>query len=100
MEKSAASDACFPSLPTIPTPIVRQETNCAVLTNVGRLNHANIVTAVSDAADGFVTELADQAGDVSLLRRGATTSHNSRQLSRQRNELGAELVETQLKVSH
>lgn len=100
MEKSAARDACFPSLPTIPTPFsVRMQTGLAILTNVGRLNHADIVTAVADAADSLAAELANQTSNIGLLRRRTTTGYHSRQLSRQCHKFGAELVKTQLTVS-
>ena len=81
-EKSAAREACFPSFPTIPTP----ETVCQVkatpskgenfkLTNVGSLDHTNVVSSISNTAHAFLGMLPDEASDISLLG-GRTPARN------------------------
>ena len=74
-EKSAASEACFPSFPTIPTPERCCQTKPVYgerdpgLTNVGSLDHANVVPSVSDTTHTFLGMLPDEASDISLLGR-------------------------------
>lgn len=99
MEKSAAKDACLPSFPTMPTPVVNLRSFNQQLTDVSRLNHAHVVAAVADATNCFTAVVANQTSHIGFLCGGTAACHHRRELSGQGNELGAEFVETQLRTS-
>ena len=79
-EKSAASEACFPSLPTIPTPErtgIRQwlsdRMEMGQHTNVSGLDHAYVVPTITNAAYALLSITPDEPGDICLLGRRAST---------------------------
>ena len=48
------------------------------LTDVGSLDHADIVTTISDTADTFFRVASDQTSDVCFLRGRASTGNDRR----------------------
>jgi hypothetical protein len=50
------------------------------LTNICRLNHTNVISTIANAADTFLSKLADQPCNICLLRWRAATCNNSREL--------------------
>ena len=104
-EKSAASEACLPSFPTIPTPESRFQMEPIMdgrmegntkLTDVGSLNHTNIVSTITDAAYTFHGMLPNKTSDVSLLSRRAPARNHSGELGSDFDELVLEQVQTKL----
>ena len=65
-------------------------------TDIGGLNHRNIVTSVSDAAHSLLGMSADQAGDVGFLRRRTTARDDGRELGRKLDEILAEVFDAEL----
>lgn len=68
-----------------------------VRTDVCGLDHADVITSVSDAADPLLGELANQARNVGLLRWRASTCDHSGELRGDLDELVPEHVEAELK---
>lgn len=105
MEKSAAREACLPSFPTIPTPD-SQSTYCRSasgiesdespdrLTDVGCLDHADVVPAISDATDPLLGVLPNEPGNIGFLGRRTSTSHYDGELSCYIDERRFVLVQT------
>src|SRR5712672_2198269 len=88
-EKSAARDACLPSLPSMPTPAAVSVSYCfaygvstkmGARTDIGSLDHAHVVPAIADTANALFGEIPDKTRDVCLLRRGAPTRYDSGEL--------------------
>lgn len=67
-------------------------------TDIGSLDHAHVVPAVSDAADALLGEVTDQPGDVCFLRWRTPACNDSRQLRRDLDKLMLEQVKAQLKA--
>ena len=92
-EKSAASEACLPSFPTIPTPKVhcqmkpKEEGEDIELTNVGSLDHTNVVSPIPDAAHTFLRMFPDESGDISLLGRRTPARDHCGELGSDLDEL-------------
>ena len=92
-EKSAAREACFPSFPTIPTPeplcqakVTTGTREGLKLTNVGGLDHTNVVPSIPNTTYAFLGMFSDKASDVSLLgRRTPARNHGG--------EFGSDLYE-------
>lgn len=53
------------------------------LTNIGSLDHADIIATITYTAYSLLGEFSDQPGDIRLLRWAASTGHHDRKLSRQ-----------------
>ena len=68
------------------------------LTDISRLNHADIITAVTNTAYAFFRIASYQSGNVCLLSWGTPAGHDSGELGRDLNELVFEQVQTQLKA--
>jgi len=65
-------------------------------TNIRCLNHANIITAISNAANSLSSMFPYESSHIGLLCWGTPTSNNGRQFGSNLNELVLEEVETQL----
>ena len=84
-EKSAASEACLPSLPTIPTPDVGRidrdtsdgDGEKEERTDIGSLDHAHVVPAITDAAHALLGIAPNEPCDICLLRWRTPTRDNS-----------------------
>ena len=95
-EKSAARNACLPSLPTMPTPAVVSvsiafahgvSTKMGQRTDIGSLDHAHIVPAIADTTNALFGEISDNTRDVYLLRRRTPVRDDSAELGRDHNKL-------------
>jgi len=100
-EKSAASEACFPSFPTIPTPTllsdgIEKGGKDVQLTNVGSLDHTNVVSSIPDTAYALLGMFSDKTGDVGLLGRRTPTGDHRRELGSDLDKLVREQVKTEL----
>lgn len=65
--------------------------------DVCSLNHGDVIASVADAADPFLGELSDEAGDVSFLSRRTTACHDDRELGGDLDKLAPVVSERQLK---
>jgi hypothetical protein len=66
-------------------------------TDIGSLDHAHVVPAISDAADALLGEATDQPGNVCFLRWRAPARDDGRKLRRDLYKLILEQAETQLR---
>lgn len=102
IEKSAASEACLPSFPTMPSP--GEHTSALPvwkryrlpLTDVSRLDHADVVATVADTAHALFGVSSDETRDVGLLGRRASASDDTREPGREVDELGLGQIDTKL----
>jgi len=101
-EKSAASEACFPSFPTIPTPRFRCQLNRETrgedveLTNVGGLDHTDVISAIADTAYTLLGVFPNKTGNVGLLGRRTPAGDYRREFGSDLDELVREQVQTEL----
>jgi hypothetical protein len=63
-------------------------------TDVGCLDHADIVPAISDAADPLLSVLPNEPGDIGFLGRRTSTSHYDGELSCYIDERRFVLIQT------
>ena len=61
-------------------------------TNIRRLDHADVVSAVADAANALPREASDQTCNIRLLCGGTTAGDDSRELGRNLDKLVLEEV--------
>jgi len=100
-EKSAASEACLPSFPTIPTPMIHYKLKSnkgkdVELTNVSSLDHADVISSIPDAAYSLLGMFSNKTSDVSLLGRRTPTGDHRRELGSDLDEFVREQVQTEL----
>ena len=104
MEKSAAREACLPSFPTIPMPACKcQSHSCpkrslASLTDIGSLDHTDIVSAIADTADSLFRVFPYKSRHVGFLGRRTSTRYDCRKLRSEDDEFASELIEAELRV--
>ena len=100
-EKSAASEACFPSFPTIPTPML----HCQVKskrgkdvepTNIGSLDHTDVVSSITNTTYALLGMFPDKTSDISLLGRRTPACNHGREFGGDLDELVSEQVQTEL----
>lgn len=72
----------------------------AIFTNIGSLNHADVVAAVADAAHCLLRKLSNEVRDVGFLRRRASACDDHGQLRCQNDEFGAKLVQAELRSAN
>ena len=65
-------------------------------TDIGSLDHAHVVPAITDTTNALFGEISDKTRDVCLLRRRTPTSDDSRKLGRDLNKLVLEQGEAEL----
>jgi hypothetical protein len=63
------------------------------LTDIGGLDHGNIVSSISNTADCLLGVLSNQPRDIGFLRRRATTGRNCGKLSCEHDKLRSESIE-------
>jgi len=101
-EKSAASEACLPSFPTIPTPgfhrQIRSKKRREVirLTNVSSLDHTYVVSSVPNTAYALLGMFSDKTSDISLLGRRTPARNHSGELGSDLDEFVRKQVQTEL----
>jgi len=66
------------------------------LTNVGSLDHTNVVSPIPNTAYTFLGMTPDEAGDISLLGRGTSARDHCGELGSDLDELVLEQVQTEL----
>ena len=67
-----------------------------ILTNVGSLDHADVVSTIANTADALLGMLPDEPGNICLLRWRASAGNDSGKLRRDLDELVLEHVEAEL----
>jgi hypothetical protein len=96
IEKSAANDACFPSLPTIPIPdnqhISTRKTRETKLTDISGLNHGHVIATITNTADCLFRILSNQSRDIRFLRRGTSTGCHRGKLGGEHDEFCSKAI--------
>ena len=67
-----------------------------LLTNIGSLDHAYVIPAISNTAHTFLCEMSDKSRNVGFLCGRTSTGYDCRELGRNFNEFCLEHIKTQL----
>lgn len=101
-EKSAASDACLPSFPTIPTPKIHCQTRSRKkgkdikLTNISSLDHTNVISPITDTTYTFLGMFPDKSSNISFLGRRTPARDHCRELCSDLDKLVRKQIQTEL----
>ena len=68
------------------------------LTDIGSLDHADVIPAISDAADGLLGEGPDETRNIRFLGRRTATSDHGRELGGENDEFVAEAIQAELRT--
>ena len=67
-------------------------------TDIGGLDHAHVVSSVTDTAYPLLRIMTNEPRNVCLLRRRASTGDNGGELGRNFDKLGSENIEAELVI--